>query len=113
MRKNRDAWAAARAKEHAEFIQAIQEVYYWQDGTAETEAAFGAISSEIMTMAHRLARKRVEQEINSKGFKVRDVSLREIEMAARALMAARRPQMIEQARARIEEIQLGGFLKRR
>ena len=55
-------------------------------------------------MAHRLARKHVELEIYNHGFKVRDISLREIENATRALMAARRPQIIEQARATLEEM---------
>jgi hypothetical protein len=111
-RKNRDAYAAARAKELAEFIQAMQEVSYWLDCTTKTEGGLGAISAEVMTIAHQLARKRVEQEISNKGFKIRDVSLSEIKNAAKALMTAQRPQMIEQARARLEQMKARGFRSR-
>jgi hypothetical protein len=107
-RKNRDAYAAARAKEQAEFIQSMQEVSYWLDGTTKAEGAICDISIEVITMADRLARKRVEQEISKKGFKITDVSLREIRKAARALLAAQRPQMIEQARAMLEEMKVRG-----
>jgi hypothetical protein len=105
-RKNRDAWAAARAKEQAKFIEAMQEASYWLDSTTETLGveAVGGITAELMTMAHQLARKRVEQEISNKGFNIRDVSLSEIKSAAKALMAAQRPQMIEQARVRLEQM---------
>jgi hypothetical protein len=105
-RKNREAHAAARAKEQAETIRAMQEVSYWLDSTAKTDATLEAISSEVMTIAHWMARKRVEEEIRKKGLRLSEVSLSEIKKAAGALFAAQRPQMIEQARARLEEMKV-------
>ena len=107
-RKRREGYAAARAKEQAETIQAMQEVSYWLDSTVKAEATLGMISSEVVTMAHWLARKRVEKEIEGKGFRLREVSVREIKKAAVALLSAQRPQLIEQARTRLQEISTRG-----
>ena len=54
-----------------------------------------------VTEARRLAREHVKQEIRNKGFRLYEVSLREINAAAEALLAARPVVMIEQAKANV------------
>jgi hypothetical protein len=108
-KKSREANAAARIKERAEAIQAMQEVSYWIDNhTAKREAAPVEPTSrlEIMTIARMLARKRIDEELGKKGFRLRDFSVSEIEKAADALLTARRPQIVEQAKARPEEMKV-------
>ena len=50
----------------------MQDVSYWLDGTARTKVTPGVTSMEV-TEATRLARKYVQQEIRSKGFKLRSL----------------------------------------
>ena len=99
-RKNYPALEANRKKKQAEAIQAMQDVSYWLDGTARTKVTPGVTSMEV-TEATRLARKYVQQEIRSKGFRLHEVSAAEINGAARALLAARPVVMIEQAKANV------------
>jgi hypothetical protein len=99
-RKNYPALEANRKKKQVEAIQAMQDVSYWLDNTARTEARPKATSMEI-TEASRLARQHVKREIRNKGFKLPEVSAAEITRAANALLAARPVAMIEQAKANV------------
>jgi hypothetical protein len=61
--EEREPYVRATERERqAEAIQAMQEVSYWLDGTARTEAPPRTISPEVRVEALRLAREHVKKE---------------------------------------------------